>query len=93
MHFCIVCTDKPGRSALRTETRPAHLDYLKRFKDRLFAAGPFLDDSGNALGSLIVIDLASRKAAEEFVAHDPYTKAELFESVVIRAWKKVIPES
>lgn len=93
MHFCIMCTDKPGRSALRAETRPAHLDYPMRFEDCLFAAGPILDDLGNALGSLIIIDLASRKAAEEFVAHDPYAKAELFESVVIRAWKKVIPES
>jgi hypothetical protein len=42
-------------------------------------------------GSLLIIDFADRKAAEDFAANDPYNKAGLFESVIIRRWKKVIP--
>jgi hypothetical protein len=92
MFFGIVGTDKPGRGARRAKIRPAHIDYLKPFAGRMFAAGPLFDDSGNAIGSLLIIDFPDRATAEEFTANDPYAQAGLFESVVIRAWKKVLPE-
>ena len=44
------------------------------------------------IGSLLILDLADRKAAEEFAADDPYGKAGLFESVTIHPWRKVLPK-
>jgi len=38
-----------------------------------------------------VIDVADRAAAEEFAKGDPYAKAGLFESTVIKRWKRTIP--
>ena len=93
MYFSIVGTDKPGRGALRAKTRPAHADYLKPHVGRMLAAGPLLDDSGNPIGSLLIVDFPDRAAAEEFITNDPYTRAGLFESVVVRAWKKILPEA
>ncbi len=92
MLFVIVCTDKPDHKQVRIDTRPAHLDYLGGYKDRAVAIGPTLSDDGEHMtGSVLIIDFADRKAAEDFAANDPYNKAGLFESVVIRRWKKVIP--
>jgi uncharacterized protein YciI len=92
MYFMFFCSDKPGHEQLRLDTRQAHLDYLGGYKDRAVAVGPTLTDDGEHMnGSLLVLDLADRKEAEDFAANDPYAKAGLFESVTIRAWKKVIP--
>jgi hypothetical protein len=92
MLFIIVCTDKPDHEQLRHDTRQAHLDYLSGFKDQVVAAGPSLtDDGAHMTGSLLIMDFADRRAAEAFAASDPYNKAGLFENVVIRRWKKVIP--
>ncbi len=91
MHFIIRCVDKPGSGALRAETRPAHLDYLKSVADKLKVAGPTLaEDNETPNGSLLIIEAADRSEADALTAHDPYTKAGLFESVMITPWKWVI---
>ncbi|MBK8906906.1 MAG: YciI family protein [Rhodospirillales bacterium] len=92
MLFMITCWDKPGREALRLETRSKHLEYLGRFKDRVFAVGPLQSDDGTAMiGSLLLMEFADRQAAEAFTADDPYARAGLFESVIVRRWKKIMP--
>ena len=50
--------------------------------------GPFTNDDASVMnGSLLVIDVADRAAAERLVANDPYNKAGLFQHTDIRAWK------
>jgi uncharacterized protein YciI len=94
MLFCVLCTDKPNAGALRVETRPAHLQYLERFKDRIAIAGPLLtDDRANPKASLLILDFASAEEAAEFARNDPYAKAGLFANVTIAPFKKVLPAS
>lgn len=89
MLYALYCTDKAGAEPIRLENRPAHVAYLK--DSPVVFAGPTLDDSGEHMtGSIIVLDLPDRAAAESWAAQDPYALAGLFESVEIRAWKKVI---
>ena len=93
MMYVITCVDKPDHGAVRKEMRPAHLAYLRGVGDTLFAAGPTLtDDASTVTGSVLLVDLPDKQAAETFAANDPYAKAGLFESVTIKAWKKVFPE-
>ncbi|MCC9621026.1 YciI family protein [Thalassospira sp. MA62] len=91
MHFYIRCVDKPGHSQVRQQNRDAHLAYIKSgFADRIVAAGPTLDpDMDGMNGSVIIIEFDSIEDAREFSANDPYAKAGLFESVIIRPFKKV----
>jgi uncharacterized protein len=93
MLFIIDCRDKPDHEDVRKDNRQAHLDYLKSFNDKVVAAGPLLSDDGERMiGSLLILDFPDRLLAERFTANDPYAKAELFESVTIRRWKKVLPK-
>ncbi len=88
MQFVLHCTDKPGSLSLRIDTRPAHVDYLNEHRENVYIAGPTFDDDGeNPNGSLLVIDFPNLAAAEAFAAADPYARAGLFESVVIKPWK------
>jgi uncharacterized protein len=92
MNFLLYCVDKAGHGHVRTENRPAHVEYLKTNLDRIVIGGPMLSDDGTAmLGSMLVIEAADRAEAEAFAAGDPYAKAGLFESVTISAYKKVFP--
>ena len=91
MLYLIHCFDKPGHLQVRMENRPTHVEYLKSFGARLQAAGPTLDASEQMNGSLVILDLESQADAEAFAANDPYTKAGLFEKVIIQPWKKVLP--
>nr|WP_319248750.1 YciI family protein [uncultured Celeribacter sp.] len=89
MKYAVICTDKPGALQIRVDTRPDHVAYLKNCSV-VEQAGPFLDGDGNMCGSLVIIDVADRAAAEDWAANDPYAKAGLFAAVRIEEWKKVI---
>ncbi|MDO9526328.1 MAG: YciI family protein [Gemmobacter sp.] len=88
MLFALNCLDKPGSLPIRLENRPAHLDYLNGSGSVVFA-GPYIE-ADKPVGSLVVIEVADRAAAEAFAAADPYAKAGLFETVTLREWRKVI---
>jgi uncharacterized protein YciI len=89
MLVCLMARDKAGALNVRMENRSAHVDYLKS-TDHVHLAGPLIDANGDMCGSMIVLDVPDMAAAENWVANDPYGKAELFESVTLTEWKKVI---
>lgn len=92
MHFTIQCVDKPDSLELRMATRPTHLEYLKANQEAFIVVGPVLDGAGKPCGSLYVIDMPDRATAESFIMADPYAKAGLFESVVIRPMRIVFKD-
>lgn len=89
MLYALVCKDKAGALETRKANRDAHLAYIAD-TGVVTQAGPFLDDADEMCGSLVVLDVADKAAAEDWAAHDPYAKAGLFETVTVQAWKKVI---
>ena len=56
------------------------------------SAGALLDLDDRHCGSLLIVDVEDRAAAEGFAAGDPYAKAGLFESTVIRAYRVVFKD-
>ncbi len=89
MHFLLVAKDKADALDTRVATRQAHIDYVKAEGCVVFG-GPLLDDGGDMIGSMLVLELADKAAADAFAAGDPYAKAGVFESVEITPWKFVI---
>ncbi len=89
MSFAIITRDKPGALQVRKDTRDAHLEYIEA-TGVVLMAGPFLGEGGDMDGSLVILDVADMAAARDWAENDPYARAGLFESVEIRAWKKVI---
>lgn len=87
MLFAIITTDKPNHLDVRVKHRPAHVEFLKSLGGSLKAAGPFLDDKGDMMGGMVIVDAQDRAAVEAIVAQDPFTHVELFSHVEIRAWK------
>ena len=94
MLFSLYCIDKPDSLALRMERRPDHVAFLEARADQIVYGGPLLSDAAepSPLGSLLIIDVTDRAAAEAFSTADPYSKAGLFETVTIRATRQVFPK-
>lgn len=89
MLIALIAKDKPGALQVRLDNRDAHLGYIKE-TGIVAQAGPLLDDNGNMAGSLVILDVAELKQAQDWADNDPYAKAGLFDSVELIEWKKVI---
>ena len=88
MLFLIYSEDKDGALSIRKANRDAHLEYTNRFN--ILAGGPILNDSGDMAGSMLIMDLVSQSAAEEFLANDPYTLAGLPKLSRAWPWKQTV---
>ena len=89
MRVALICIDKPGSIEIRKANREAHLAHIAA-SGVVEMAGPFLSETGEMCGSLIVLEVADLQAAKDWAAADPYAYASLFHSVDIREWKKVV---
>jgi len=88
--FVVICTDKPNSVDLRLATRPKHLEYIDGPGSPAKLGGPLLDDAGQPIGSLSIIEAEDRATVEAFVANDPYALAGLFAKVEIKPWRLVV---
>lgn len=89
MLYIIYQEDAPGREAIRAATRDSHLAYLDRHADILVLGGGLLADDGvTRTGSVLVINVPDRAAAERFSADEPFRKAGLFSTVKISRMRR-----
>lgn len=86
MLFVISAMDKAGGLALRQATRQAHFDYVQA-TGQVRLGGPYLDEAGTMIGSMIILEAEDLAGAERWAANDPYAKAGLFQSSMITPWK------
>jgi uncharacterized protein YciI len=89
--FVLHCLDAEGKFPTRMSVRESHLAYVRDCGISVLLAGPMLSDDGAQLiGSLFVVDVPDRAAAEAFSANDPYVKADVFGSVQIHPFRWVV---
>jgi uncharacterized protein YciI len=99
MLYAIVATDVANSLEKRLEARPAHIERLMALKSegRIVLAGPNpavdSNDPGAAgfTGSLIVAEFDSLSAAQAWADADPYIKAGVYDHVVVKPFKQVLP--
>ena len=92
MLFTVIRHDKPNSVGLRQSERPKHLVYLERVTPCIMAGGALLDDKGQQVCSILIIDVADKAAAEHFAATDPYVEAGLFASTYVAPFRPVFKD-
>jgi uncharacterized protein YciI len=91
MHFVAICLDKPNSLDTRLANRAAHLEYLRKHAKAIRTCGPLLADDGETMiGSMLILDVPNRAAADAILGEDPYKHANLFAKVEVRPWRWVI---
>lgn len=99
MWYAIISQDVADSLEKRLSVRPAHLARLKELNDagRLLIAGPHpaidSEDPGSAgfTGSLVVAEFESLAAAQAWADADPYIGAGVYQNVVVKPFRKVLP--
>ena len=73
MLFSIHCMDREGALQDRLDNYTAHRTHLNTTDTTIVLAGPVAADDGETpLGSMFVVDVASRAEAEAFNRADPF---------------------
>jgi len=89
MLYIMVNEDRSDGQAIRDATREAHLAYLGRHRSIVVLAGGTLAEDGRTrTGSVFIVNVTSREAAEKFSAGEPFRKAGLFQSVKITRMRR-----
>jgi uncharacterized protein YciI len=79
----------PSFAEKREKGLQPHLDYLHSQKGILVLSGATLSDDGkDYTGSLLIVNVDSRAAAQAFVDGDPFQKAGMFTNVKITRMRK-----
>ena len=99
MWYAIISQDVENSLELRASVRQAHVARLKALvnEGRLLTAGPHpavdANDPGPAgfTGSLVIADFPSLADAKAWADADPYIEAGVYESVVVKPFKRVLP--
>jgi len=89
MLFVIFCIDKPGVAETRAAAMPGHIEYLKAAPFKNLMSGPLTSDDGDAIvGSLYVVDAENRGVIDRMFQEDPLCRADIWQSVEVRAFNK-----
>lgn len=99
MLYSIVATDVENSLQARMAARPDHVSRLNALKDagRLVLAGPNpaidSEDPGEDgfTGSIIIAEFESLNAAQAWADEDPYIISGVYQSVVVKPFKQVLP--
>ena len=99
MWYAIISQDVADSLSARLRARPDHLARLEELKQqgRLLLAGPHpaidSEDPGAAgfTGSLVVAEFDSLAAAQAWADADPYLSAGVYERVIVKPFKRVLP--
>jgi len=99
MLYAIISQDVDDSLPLRAKARPAHIARVEQLRDegRLVLAGPYpavdSNDPGPAgfTGSLIVAEFDCLEDAEQWAATDPYVAAGVYDNVLVKPFKQVLP--
>lgn len=89
MLFMIYCRDGAGQEQRRLDNHGDHRAYLAEAGKGLIVAGPLVsDDGGKMIGSLFLLEAATREEAEGFNANDPFRKLGIWQEVAIQRFDK-----
>lgn len=99
MLYAIISQDVEDSLDKRLSVRPEHVERLQELKEqgRLVLAGPHPAIDNNEpgpagfTGSLIVAEFESLEATQAWADSDPYIKAGVYDSVIVKPFKKVLP--
>ncbi|MBS0565614.1 MAG: hypothetical protein JSR87_14435 [Proteobacteria bacterium] len=93
MAWLVIAEDGPRGPELRADKAlmAAMWAWELSIRDRVLAAGSLRSDDGlTPVGSLMILDVATRDDALALIAGDPATKAGLRGEVTVRFWNRAI---
>jgi uncharacterized protein len=96
MTFLVLAYDgvDAGAPARRAGARPAHLASTRVLKGagHFLDGGAILSDSGEMVGSMLLMEFATRAEFDDWLAADAYTVGGVWKDVTVRPFRRVPQE-
>lgn len=93
MIYTFILLDKANAQDLRRQLKGEHRKYMTAVADRIAFAGRLVGDDGwTKVGSLIAVDFPDREAATRWLQEEPFTRAGLYASIQIQAFRNLWPQ-
>ncbi len=84
MLYMMYGIDGPDGARIRTEEREFHFDYLKQNEDIMVLGATTLADADDGrTGSVLIINVPGRTAADAFATNEPFNVAGLFKELFV----------
>jgi uncharacterized protein YciI len=82
----------PEALARRMAARPAHLENVKPMvaDGRIIAGGALLNDAGDMIGSVSLVDFPDRAALDHWLATDPYVTGKVWQTIDVKPFRLAV---
>ena len=89
MLYMVYGIDASDAAKLRAGARENHFAYLDAHEDILVLGGATLGDDGETrTGSVLIINVPDRAAADAFAENEPFRRAGVFETVTLTRMRR-----
>ena len=94
MQFLVVAKDGTDEGALerRKQTRPTHLESIQPLVDRgnVLVGGAILNDAGDMIGSMLLVEFPDRADLDAWLAADPYVTGGVWREVEVTPFRSAV---
>lgn len=82
----------PGAMARRMAARPAHLANVAPMvkAGTIIAGGALLNDAGDMIGSVSIVDFPDRAALDHWLATDPYVTGNVWQQIDVKPFRLAV---
>ena len=92
--FVVIARDgtDEGAKARRRAARPAHLERSAPLVERgeIVVGGAILDEAGEMVGSVVLVDLPSRETVDAWLVDDPYVTGGVWKEIAVQPFRPAI---
>lgn len=94
MQFLVVARDGTDEDALerRRRTRPTHLASIQPLVDAgsVLVGGAILDEAGEMIGSMLLVDFPDRADVDAWLADDPYVTGGVWQEIEVMPFRTAV---
>jgi uncharacterized protein YciI len=94
LQFLVIARDGMDEGALerRAQARPTHLEQIAPLVDagNVLVGGAILSESGDMVGSMVLVDLPERKDVDDWLANDPYVTQGVWREIEVTPFRTAV---
>jgi uncharacterized protein YciI len=94
MQFLVVAKDGTDEGALerRHRTRPTHLDSIGPLVEsgNVLVGGAMLNDAGDMIGSMLLVEFPDREGVDEWLFGDPYVTDGVWQDIEVHPFRTAV---
>ena len=94
MQFLVMAKDGTDEGAIerRRRTRPTHLESIEPLVDsgNVLVGGAILNDAGDMIGSIVLVDFPDRKDVDAWLTGDPYVTGGVWQEIEVTPFRTAV---